>query len=160
MNIHKRKSNIVDMYYNPWITPTSRFEAFHLASVRDHGRNEHSPAPDEKTSPVSMRIFSLHNKMNVLLYSGGKESFLTACILDHYAIPCTKNYILKRLGLLEIQNGILFMAKFPKKIKDDISAHHVKQVALLIGIFLVIDSEEIFLLLTTIFLIRWILLEM
>ncbi len=81
------------MYYNPWTVPQTYFEQWHLASVKDYGRNEHTEELFILGQPEETKLTSFYEKRNILLYSGGKESFLTANILDFYGIKYEKLFI-------------------------------------------------------------------
>ena len=118
MRIKCRKDNIISSYYNPWKVPTCSFEQWHLPSCRDYGRNEFSvdnPFPVEKYSPD---IENMRNKKNYILYSGGKESFLTRVILKHFNIPFELVFIDER-GVIRDSEKHSEYDKISKKIKND-----------------------------------------
>ena len=92
MRIRDRKQRVVDLYHNPFLMPLSLFEAKHLSSVRDFKRNDYS---ENINAPIKecVDIQEFKDADNIVLYSGGKESFLTSKILTHFDIPHKKLFI-------------------------------------------------------------------
>jgi len=113
--IWERKENIIEMYYNPYTMPVDRFDGWHLSSVRDKGRKATSGDLFYQANKTKMNISDLGHKDCYVLYSGGKESFLTCKILEFYGIEYKKIFISELGDIRDSEKGEGY---------DEISAFH------------------------------------
>lgn len=122
MQIKCRKDSIISSYYNPWKMPANMFESWHLSSCKDYGRNEHSvdiPLPQVKSL---MNIENLRSRKNYILYSGGKESFVTRKLLDYYRVNYELVFIDERSEIRRLEKHDNYNV-VAKTIKDE--CHHI-----------------------------------
>ena len=106
MKIDERISRVREYALDPYIEPKTTFEKAWLNSVKDYiadsWRNWDNPDNFYKDLEyyrglsLSVRDFKSNN--NIILYSGGKESFLTKKIFDYFGVPY-------RLAIVKEVNG-------------------------------------------------------
>lgn len=106
MKIKDRISRVREFALDPYIEPKTPFEKAWLASVKDYlgdcwksWDNPESYIKDiAYQRGLSMSVKDFTNYNNIILYSGGKESFLTRKIFDYFKVPY-------RLAIVKEING-------------------------------------------------------
>jgi len=95
MKVEERISRVREFALNPYIEPQTHFEKAWLYSVRDYNNDSwyNWENADKYISEIDYlrriprSIQKFKDRLNVILYSGGKESMLTCKIFDHFNVP-------------------------------------------------------------------------
>ncbi|NCD42369.1 MAG: hypothetical protein EOL88_09790 [Bacteroidia bacterium] len=95
MKIDERLLRVREMALNPYIEPKTHFEKAWLNSVKDYNNDSwyNWDHPDNFIHEIEYKrglrysVGDFKSGLNIILYSGGKESLLTKLIFDFYKIP-------------------------------------------------------------------------